>query len=62
MFCCIADRFEAALWIHIFYIQTDNSYFIPFESLFLKSLFKVKQVLDGVPLVSNLCTFECVFD
>ncbi len=62
MFHRIADRFESTLRIHIFDVEAYNGYLIPLEPFFFKVSLEVKQVLDGVLLVSDCCTFECVFD
>jgi hypothetical protein len=53
---------KLTLGIHILDVKAYNGYLILFEPFFFKALLEVEQVLDGVLLVSDCCTFECVFD
>jgi hypothetical protein len=53
---------KLTLGIHILDVKAYNGYLILFEPFFFKVLFEVEQGLDGVLLVNDHCTFECVFD
>jgi hypothetical protein len=58
----ILYRFAAALWVHIFYIQTDDGNFTLAYINLLKFALKSKQVFEGMMFKVYVSMSECAFD